>query len=202
MTQRVLWRPHTESQTNGHNISIVDRKRQRIEEEIDFHRIRGLKFSDILKDKSNSAYYDESNPSLVITTPPQSTLVELISEHMIVAQKIALNLSLLALHRELIILLLPQTSMFISNVVTLISYISLRRNKIAHHYTKSICKGRSYTITVVLSLIVWTLLSLFERVIFGSLMLIVCFLSPCIQFRLQRHKRIIKGPWDIAHIGT
>ena len=43
MTQRVLWRPHTESQTNGHN--IVDRKRQRIEEEIDFQRIRGLKFS-------------------------------------------------------------------------------------------------------------------------------------------------------------
>ena len=66
MTKRVLWRPHTESQTNGHNVNIIDRKRQRIEEEIDFRRIRGLKFSDILKDKSNSAYYDESNPSLVI----------------------------------------------------------------------------------------------------------------------------------------
>ena len=174
MTQRVLWRPHTESQTNGHN--IVDRKRQRIEEEIDFHRIRGLKFSEILKDRCNSAYYDESNPSLVIKIPDQSTLVQIISEHMIVAQKMALNLSLLALHRELIILLLPQTSMFISNVVTLISYISLKRNRIAHHYTNSMIEG-SFTITVILSLLVtWILLSSSERFLFGSIMLAVCLL--------------------------
>lgn len=197
-TQRVLWRPHTESQNNnGHNVNIIDRKRQRIEEEIDFHRVRCLKFSDTLKDKSNSAHYDEANPSLVITTPPQSSLIELISRHMIVGRKLAVNMSLLALHRELIILLLPQTSMFISSVVTLMSYTSLRRNRI----TNSICKG-SCTITVVLSLIVWTHLSLFERFIFGSIMLIVNLLSPCVQWRLQRHKRIITEPWDIAHIST
>ena len=202
MTQRVLWRPHTESiQNNGNNVNIVDRKRQRIEEEIDFHRIRGLKFSDILKDKSNSAYYDESNPSLVIKIPDQSTLVELISEHMIVLQKVALNLSFLTLHRELIILLLPQTSMFISNMVTLISFISLRRNRIVHHYTSSMIEG-SFTITIILTLVTWILLSNFERVIFGSIMLVVCLLSPCIQWRLQRHRRIIIGPWDIVHIST
>jgi len=200
MTQRVLWRHHTESQTNDHN--IVDRKRQRrIEEEIDFQRIRGLKFSDILKDKSNSAYYDESNPSLVIKIPDQSTLVQIISEHMIVGQKVALNLSLLALHRELNILLLPPTSVFISNMVTLISYASLRRNGIVHHYTSSMCKG-SFTITVVLSLIVLIQLSTFERVLFGSIMLAVCLLSPCIQWRLQKHRKIITGPWEIDHIST
>ena len=200
MTQRVLWQPHTEYQTNGHNnVNIVDRKRQRIEEEIDFHRIRGLKFSDILKDKSNSAYYDKENPSLVITTPPQSSLVELFSEHLIVGQEVALNLTFLALHRELFILLLPQTSMFISNVVTLISYISLKRNRIVHHYTNSVFEG-SFTITVVLSIIVLTLLSNFERVFFGIIMLAVCLLSPCIQWRLQKHRKIMLGPWDIAHI--
>ena len=200
MTQRVLWRPHIESQTNGHN--IVDRKRQRIEEEIDFYRIRGLRFSDILKDKSNSGYYDKENPSLVITTPPQSSLSELISEHvMIVEQKIALNLTLFLLLRELIIMLLPQTSTFISNVVTLISFISLRRNRIVHHYTSSMFEG-SFTITVVLSLIVLTQVSTFERVIFGTIMLVVCILSPCIQWRLQRHKRIISGPWNISHISS
>ena len=201
MTQRVLWQPHTESQTNGHNnVNIIDRKRHRIEEEIDFHRIRGLKFSDLLKDKSNSAYYDESNPSLVIKIPDQSTLVQIISEHMIVAQKMALNLSLLALHRELIILL-PQTSTFISNVVTLISFISLRRNRIVHHYTSSMIEG-SFAITIILTLVTWILLSNFERFLFGSIMLAVCLLSPCMQWRLQRHRKIITGPWDIVHIST
>jgi len=44
------------------------------------------------------------------------------------------------------------------------------------------------------------LLSPLEKLLFGFIQSIVCILSPCLQWQLQRHKRFITGPWDIAHI--
>ena len=59
------------------------------------------------------------------------------------------------------------------------------------------CLGASF----VLSFIAMVLfLSPLEKLLFGCIQLIVSIVSPCLQWQLQRHKRVISGPWDIAHI--
>ena len=136
MRNRVLWRHHSalEQQSNGNNnrhpspnLNTEDAyKRRRQQEEIDFQRVRSLPMSEILKDQSNSAYYDEHSPSLVITTPPQRTILALLNESLIVGYYFALHVALLAVCREVVIYMLlpfiPPYAYISSSLVTLYSY--------------------------------------------------------------------------------
>ena len=136
MRNRVLWRHHSalEQQSNGNNNrhpspnhNTEDAyKRRRQQEEIDFQRVRSLPMSEILKDQSNSAYYDEHSPSLVITTPPQRTILELLNESLIVGYYFALHVALFAVFREVVIYMImpfiPSYAYISSSLVTLYSY--------------------------------------------------------------------------------
>jgi hypothetical protein len=57
-------------------------------------------------------------------------------------------------------------------------------------------------ITVVLSSATWVLLAtLHEKALFGFVLLSICVVAPSWQYAvLQRHKMLLSGPWDIAHI--
>jgi len=90
--------------------------------------------------------------------------------------------------------------LFVSSVVTLFAFYPASRHNIAGSYPNTIWASPCSIVTFTLSLAAWLLLSSFEKFLFASLQLSVFVISPCLQWRLQRHKQIITGPWDIAHI--
>jgi len=90
--------------------------------------------------------------------------------------------------------------LFVSSVVTLFAFYPASRHNIAGSYPNTIWASPCSIVTFTLSLAAWLLLSSFEKVLFASLQMSVFVISPCLQWRLQRHKQIITGPWDIAHI--
>ena len=57
-------------------------------------------------------------------------------------------------------------------------------------------------ITLVLSFTTWVSLeTLQEKSLFGGTLLSICVVAPCWECAvLQRHKILLSGPWDIAHI--
>ena len=158
MRNRVLWRHHStlDQQSNGHNNryhSYNDNntntedacKRRRQQEEIDFQRVRCLPLSEILKDESNSAYYDANSPSLVITTPPQRTILDLMNESLVVGYYVALNVALLAVCREVVLHIFipfipPSYAYISSSLVTLFLY-KWWRGEISTCYPKAICES-------------------------------------------------------------
>mmetsp|Transcript_31479 Transcript_31479/g.66216 ORF Transcript_31479/g.66216 Transcript_31479/m.66216 type:complete len:373 (+) Transcript_31479:85-1203(+) len=368
MGTKILWRP---SQRKHENDTATDSttttiKQKHAEEELEFHRIRNLRrIDDILKDQNNNAHDDENTPSLIITTPPQRPLIEIINQSLVVGQEVALTVILLAVHREIVIqesqersdqqqeldmsndnglvdyftqksslammtvyatliiivyynrqssarnqqhqerrkraivrlsdgLLLAamlrflsgvlrtltasystdtvytlaisgmvihllaadyryadgESSVdvvdgisslnnslsvhprppfwggavslnaaffstvllvsriksnatsyaFVSSVVTLFAFYPASRHNIAGSYPNTIRGSPCFIITFALSIAAWLLISSFERILFASMQLLIFVMSPCLQWRLQRHKQIITGPWDIAHI--
>ena len=100
--------------------------------------------SEILKDQSNSAYYDEHSPSLVITTPPQRTILELLNESLIVGYYFALHVALFAVFREVVIYMImpfiPSYAYISSSLVTLYSY-KWWRGEISICYPKAMCES-------------------------------------------------------------
>mmetsp|Transcript_33542 Transcript_33542/g.61740 ORF Transcript_33542/g.61740 Transcript_33542/m.61740 type:complete len:397 (-) Transcript_33542:4-1194(-) len=90
--------------------------------------------------------------------------------------------------------------LFVSSVVTLFAFYPASRHNIAGSYPNTIWASPCSIVTFTLSLAAWLLLSSFEKILFASLQLSVFVISPGLQWRLQRHKQIITGPWDIAHI--
>jgi hypothetical protein len=59
-----------------------------------------------------------------------------------------------------------------------------------------------FIITLTLSISVWLITTQLERFLFLGVQWIVLILSPCILWDLQKHKQIIRGTWDIAHISA
>lgn len=364
MGTKILWRP-SQQKNNAHdddtatdNPTTTKNQRYYEEEEREFHRIRNLqRMDDILKDQNNNLHDDGQSPSLIITTPPQRPLTEIINQSLVVGQEVALTAILLAVHREIVIheesqeldtsnngpvnyylnqksslamlivyatLLIivyynrqsstrnqqqqqrrkiaivrlsdglflaallrfisgvlrtltasystdtvyalaisgmaihllacdykyangvlsvdvegvPSTNTspahprpaflggtvslnaaffstvllvsriksnassyaFVSSVVTLFAFYPASRHNIAGSYPNTIWGSPCFIITFTLSLAAWLLISEFEKLLFASLQLLLFVISPCLQWRLQRHKQIITGPWDIAHI--
>mmetsp|Transcript_9261 Transcript_9261/g.22597 ORF Transcript_9261/g.22597 Transcript_9261/m.22597 type:complete len:405 (+) Transcript_9261:241-1455(+) len=89
---------------------------------------------------------------------------------------------------------------FVSSVVALFAFYPAWRHNIAGIYPNTVRGSPCFIITVALSLAAWLILSPFEKVLFAGMQFMVFVFSPCLQWRLQRHKQIITGPWDIAHI--
>eukprot|EP00579_Thalassiosira_antarctica_P006788 CAMPEP_0201889712 /NCGR_PEP_ID=MMETSP0902-20130614/30660_1 /ASSEMBLY_ACC=CAM_ASM_000551 /TAXON_ID=420261 /ORGANISM="Thalassiosira antarctica, Strain CCMP982" /LENGTH=306 /DNA_ID=CAMNT_0048420373 /DNA_START=88 /DNA_END=1005 /DNA_ORIENTATION=+ len=114
MGTKILWRlsqqknnaHHDDTATNTDNPTTTTTKNQRHfeEEELEFHRIRKLqRMDEILKDQNNNLHDDGQSPSLIITTPPQRPLTEIINQSLVVGQEVALTAILLAVHREIVI---------------------------------------------------------------------------------------------------
>ncbi|KAL7484134.1 hypothetical protein ACHAW6_009771 [Cyclotella cf. meneghiniana] len=91
---------------------------------------------------------------------------------------------------------------FVSLVVTLFAFYPATRHNIAGRYPNSLWGSPCFIITLTLSVSVWLITTSLEKIIFLGVQWIVLILSPCIQWNLQKHKQIITGPWDIAHIST
>ena len=103
---------------------------------------------------------------------------------------------------------------FIAHETASFTFVSLVTALFAHLRAKPLRQyiGRSYPkvlyltlprlmVTIALTVLAWMLLSSFEeKFIFSIMQVMVLFISPLIHSSLQKHKRIISGPWDIAHI--
>mmetsp|Transcript_18926 Transcript_18926/g.28029 ORF Transcript_18926/g.28029 Transcript_18926/m.28029 type:complete len:318 (-) Transcript_18926:152-1105(-) len=89
---------------------------------------------------------------------------------------------------------------FVSTSVTIFAFYPVRRHLL---YVTS-PKEAPYVVlaTIILfSTASWLLLqSKLEKLIYGAVLLIVCFLAPTWKYYLQDFKSHIHGPWDIAHI--
>lgn len=90
---------------------------------------------------------------------------------------------------------------FVSSVVTLFAFYPMSRHQIARNFPNSLWASPCFAITAALSGSAWLLLAYqLEKIMFVGLQLFLLVLSPLLQWRLQRHKMIITGKWDIAHI--
>ena len=200
MVEKILWRPV------GQNIgtATADERtpaQKRLDEEVEFHRIRNLPFDEILKDQCNK-FHDERSPSLVIKTPRQRPLLEIIYQSLGVGQEVALYAAFFGVHREIVSAVLLASGItsnassyaFVS-MATVVFFHPALRQQIARRPPCSIIITSSISLATA-----WLLLSSFEKVIFAGLQMLIFIISPCLQWRLQRHKKIITGPWDIAHI--
>lgn len=92
---------------------------------------------------------------------------------------------------------------FVSSVVTLFAFYPQSRHEIACHFPNRLWFSPCFVITAALTVSAWLLLvSTADRCIFVGLQLFLLLLSPCLQWWLQRYKKIITGKWDIAHINV
>ena len=92
---------------------------------------------------------------------------------------------------------------FVSSVVTLFAFYPTSRHDIARHFPNRLWFSPCFVITALLSISAWLLLvSSAEKCMFAGLQLFLFVLSPCLQWWLQRYKKIITGNWDIAHINV
>ncbi|KAL3804318.1 hypothetical protein HJC23_011246 [Cyclotella cryptica] len=91
---------------------------------------------------------------------------------------------------------------FVSLVVTLFAFYPATRHNIARGYPNTLWGSPCFIITLTLSVSVWLITTSLEKIIFLGVQWIILILSPCIQWNLQKHKQIIMGPWDIAHVST
>jgi len=92
---------------------------------------------------------------------------------------------------------------FVSSVVTLFAFYPTSRHEIARHFPNCLWSSPCFVITAALTVSAWLLLvSTAERCVFAGLQLFLLLLSPCLQWWLQRYKKIITGKWDIAHINV
>mmetsp|Transcript_26671 Transcript_26671/g.41838 ORF Transcript_26671/g.41838 Transcript_26671/m.41838 type:complete len:391 (-) Transcript_26671:234-1406(-) len=92
---------------------------------------------------------------------------------------------------------------FVSSVVTLFAFYPTSRHEIARHFPNRLWVSPCFAITASLTVSAWLLLvSSVERCMFVGLQLFLLLLSPCLQWWLQRYKKIITGKWDIAHINV
>ena len=201
MVEKILWRPV------GQDISsaAADERtpaQKRLDEEVEFHRIRNLSFDEILKDRCNK-FHDERSPSLIIKMPRQRPLLEIIHQSLGVGQEVALYAAFFGVIREIVSAVLLASGItsnassypFVSMATVVFFHPALRRQHIARRLPCSIIITSSISLATA-----WLLLSSFEKVIFAGLQVVIFVISPCLQWRLQRHKKIITGPWDIAHI--
>ena len=92
---------------------------------------------------------------------------------------------------------------FVSSVVTLFAFYPQSRHEISRHFPNRLWVSPCFVITAALTVSAWLLLvSTAERCVFVGLQLFLLLLSPCLQWWLQRYKKIITGKWDIAHINV
>ncbi len=92
---------------------------------------------------------------------------------------------------------------FVSAVVALFAFYPTSRHEIARHFPNRLWVSPCFAITASLTVSAWLLLvSSVERCMFVGLQLFLLLLSPCLQWWLQRYKKIITGKWDIAHISV
>lgn len=92
---------------------------------------------------------------------------------------------------------------FVSAVVALFAFYPTSRHEIARHFPNRLWVSPCFAITASLTVSAWLLLvSSVERCMFVGLQLFLLLLSPCLQWWLQRYKKIITGKWDIAHINV
>lgn len=92
---------------------------------------------------------------------------------------------------------------FVSAVVALFAFYPTSRHEIARHFPNRLGVSPCFVITASWTVSAWLLLvSSVERCMFVGLQLFLLLLSPCLQWWLQRYKKIITGKWDIAHINV
>lgn len=186
-TPRILWRPQDldvvgTSATNGN--SIVNNQNDVIEERL-------LEFR-----------YSRNN---TVGDAPQylPSMIELACQSLVIGQTVSFVAILIALFRKLIVHE-TTTSAFVSLVTALFAH--LRAKPLRQYMGRSYPKVLQLTlprlmVTIALTVLAWMLLSSFEeKFIFSIMQVMVLFISPLIHSSLQKHKRIISGPWDIAHI--
>lgn len=190
-TPRTLWRPQDldvvgTSATNGN--SIVNNQNNVIEQRL-------LEFRQAREYSRNNTVGDA----------PQylPSMIELACQSLVIGQTVSFVAILIALFRKLIVHE-TATSAFVSLVTALFAY--LRAKPLRQYIGRSYPKVLHLTlprlmVTIALTVLAWMLLSSFEKkFIFSIMQVIVLFISPLIRSSLQKHKRIITGPWDIAHI--
>jgi hypothetical protein len=131
------------------------------------------------------------------------SMIELTCQSLVIGQTVSFVTILIALYKKFIVHE-TTTSAFISLVIAFIAYFRAMplRQYIARSYPRVLhLTLPSLIVTIALTVLAWMLLSLVEeKFIFLIIQKMVLLISPLIRFSLQKHKRIITGPWDIAHI--
>jgi hypothetical protein len=129
------------------------------------------------------------------------SMIELTCQSLVIGQTVSFVTILIALYRKFIVH--ATTSAFISLVIALIAYFKampLRPYDISYPRVLHLTLP-SLIVTIALTVLAWLLLSsVEEKFFFLIIQVMVLSISPLILFSLQKHKRIITGPWDIAHI--
>jgi phosphatidylinositol glycan class C protein len=94
---------------------------------------------------------------------------------------------------------------FISSAVVLFAFYPAARHAIARKRLSTSAKWQFISpckiiTTIAIVTTVPLLANALELFFFFSTMLFVCVVSPTSLWVLQRHKGVVVGPWDIAHI--
>jgi hypothetical protein len=131
------------------------------------------------------------------------SMIELTCQSLVIGQTVSFVTIFIALYRKFIVHE-TTTSACISLVIALIAYFKAMplRQYIARSYPRVLhLTLPSLIVTIALTVLAWMLLSSVEdKFIFSIIQVMVLLISPLVRFSLQKHKRIITGPWDIAHI--
>jgi hypothetical protein len=191
-TPRILWRPQDlevvgTSAANG--TSIVNQNSVIEKRLLEFRQAR------------------EYSPNNTVGDAPQylPSKIELTCQSLVIGQTVSFVTIFIALCRKCMVHK-TSTSAFISLVIALFAYFRAMplRQYIARSYPRVLhLTLPSLIVTIALTVLAWMLISSVEdKFIFLIVQVMVLLISPLIRFSLQKHKRIITGPWDIAHISS